>query len=51
VLGGVNIYRAPSFLKEKFGRAGLRWRVLAFDQSRNQIGETLRRSLLFRAKN
>jgi hypothetical protein len=51
LLGGVNTYRAPSWLKEKVGKAGLSWRVLAFDQSRNQIGETLRRSLRFAAKN
>lgn len=50
VLGGVNTYRAPSWLREKAGDATLSWRVLAFDQSRNQIGETLRRSLRFASK-
>jgi hypothetical protein len=49
-LGGINTYRAPSWLKEKVGGEPLRWRVLAFDQSRNQIGETLRRSLRFESK-
>jgi hypothetical protein len=48
--GGINSYRAPSWLKEKAGDAGLRWRVLAFDQSRNQIGETPSRSLRFKSK-
>ncbi len=50
LLGGVNSYRAPSWLKEKAGEAELSWRVLAFDQSRNQIGETVSRSLRFKAK-
>jgi hypothetical protein len=50
LLGGINSYRAPSWLKEKAGEAELRWRVLAFDQSRNQIGETVSRSLRFKAK-
>jgi hypothetical protein len=48
--GGINNYRAPSWLREKVGDAGLRWRVLAFDQSRNQIGETPGRSLRFKSK-
>ena len=50
VLGGVNTYRAPSWLKEKAGEEDLSWRVVAFDQSRNQIGETLRRSMRFASK-
>ncbi len=50
LLGGINSYRAPSWLQEKAGEAELSWRVLAFDQSRNQIGETLRRSLRFKSK-
>jgi hypothetical protein len=50
LLGGVNTYRAPSWLKEKVGDESLRWRVLAFDQSRNQVGETPRRNLRFASK-
>jgi hypothetical protein len=49
VLGGLNTYRAPSWLRDKVGNVTVRWRVLAFDQSRNQIGETLSRSLRFKA--
>jgi hypothetical protein len=50
LLGGVNTYRAPSWLAEKVGDESLHWRVLAFDQARNQIGETVRRSLRFASK-
>lgn len=50
LLGGINNYRAPSWLKERVTDAEIRWRVLAFDQARNQIGETVSRSLRFKSK-
>jgi hypothetical protein len=50
VLGGVNTYRAPSWLKEKAGDGNIRWRVRAFDQSRNEISETPSRSIRFAPK-
>lgn len=50
VLGGNNSYRAPSWLQEKAGNGKLRWRVIAFDQARNQINETPKRSFRLAAK-
>ena len=50
LLGGVTAYRAPSWLKEKAGDEPIRWRVLAFDQSRNKTGETPSRTLRFASK-
>ncbi|MEW6125726.1 MAG: hypothetical protein AB1757_01575 [Acidobacteriota bacterium] len=44
---GINSYRAPSWLKEKSLDGKLRWRVLAFNQSAEQMSETNWRSLRF----
>ncbi len=45
LLPGADGYRAPSWLKEKAGDGRLRWRVIAFNKSSNQIAETPRRNL------
>jgi len=44
---GINVYRAPSWLKDKAEK--VRWRVIAKDRSGKQIGETEFRSLRFAA--
>lgn len=41
---GFEIYRAPSWLKNKSADGHLRWRVVALDQTGNRIGETPRRA-------
>ncbi len=45
---GVGSYRAPSWFKDKVGNTVVRWRVIAFDQQSNQIGNTEWRALRFR---
>jgi hypothetical protein len=44
---GVGSYRAPSWFKDKVGNTVVRWRVIAFDQQSNQIGNTEWRALRF----
>ena len=44
---GVGSYRAPSWFKDKVGNTVVRWRVIAFDQQSNQIGNTEWRDLRF----
>lgn len=45
---GVGSYRAPSWFKDKVGNTVVRWRVIAFDEQSNQIGNTEWRALRFR---
>jgi hypothetical protein len=42
---GVNSYRAPSWMKDNLSDGKLHWRVIAFSQSSNQLGETEWRKL------
>ncbi len=42
---GLNSYRAPSWMNDKLTDGKLRWRVLAFNQSSTQMGETQWRKL------
>ncbi len=44
---GVGSYRAPPWFKDKVGNTVVRWRVIAFDQQSNQIGDTEWRALRF----
>jgi hypothetical protein len=41
----VGIYRAPSWLKDKVADGKLRWRIVALDRERRQVGETPWRTL------
>jgi len=39
------VYRAPPWLKDKVTDGNLRWRVVAMDREKGQIGETPWRTL------
>ena len=41
----VGVYRAPPWLKDKVADGNLRWRVVAVDREKGQIGETPWRTL------
>jgi hypothetical protein len=45
LVGGVDTYRSPSWLKDKVGDKVVRWRVLAFNEQGKQIAETEWRNL------
>lgn len=44
-LGGIGVYAAPSWLKDKLADGTLRWRVVALDQTGKQLGESTTRRL------
>ena len=41
----IGVYRAPPWLKDKLAGGNLRWRIIAMDRQRGQVGETPWRSL------
>jgi len=45
LVGGLDAYRAPSWLKDRVRDTVMQWRVIAFDQAGKQIVETEWRSL------